>query len=191
MQRSANGKHAFLALWRAEAYAGYQDDAGWHPATANGRVRQPRVAAHWLPLLLAGWAVSSRSDSQYEDADEPPARRFVHLDVESASCSRTGVPRLGRANRRADPSRDGRNRLAIPWCYEEFEILNSSRGRCMAEVNLDRYPPVASDERARTWLRSVELEIKFFRRLHPAKSPAPADNLVSRHSSTDWSASRF
>jgi hypothetical protein len=54
IQRSANGKHTFLALWRAGTYAGYQDDTGWHPATANGRVRQPRVAAQSLPLLLAG-----------------------------------------------------------------------------------------------------------------------------------------
>jgi DNA polymerase III alpha subunit len=28
--------------------------------------------------------VRSRSDGQYDDADEPPARRFVHLDVLSA-----------------------------------------------------------------------------------------------------------
>jgi hypothetical protein len=56
IQRSANGKHTFLALWCEGSYVGYQDDSGWHSATARSRVHEHRVAARSfsLPLPLAG-----------------------------------------------------------------------------------------------------------------------------------------
>src|SRR6185312_6166944 len=55
IQRSANGKHTFLALWRAGTYVGYQDDTGWHSATTRSRVHTPRTPRSLsLPLPLAG-----------------------------------------------------------------------------------------------------------------------------------------
>jgi hypothetical protein len=59
IQRSSNGKHTFLALWREGAYAGYQDDVGWHPATANGRVRQPGDTLLGIALAYYGDAEQS------------------------------------------------------------------------------------------------------------------------------------
>jgi hypothetical protein len=50
IQRSANGRHSFLALWREGTYVGYQDDDGWHSATAARRPRRPQLAARSLPL---------------------------------------------------------------------------------------------------------------------------------------------
>jgi hypothetical protein len=56
MQRSANRRHTFMALWHDGTYAGFQDDTGWHPATRRSRRRQPQpvVRAVPLPLPLAG-----------------------------------------------------------------------------------------------------------------------------------------
>ena len=54
LQRSANGKHTFLALWREGTYVGYQDEAGWHSVTARSRARPRHLSAVTLPLPLAG-----------------------------------------------------------------------------------------------------------------------------------------
>jgi hypothetical protein len=45
-----------MALWHDGTYAGFQDDSGWHPATARSRKHQPHpvVRSLPLPLLLAG-----------------------------------------------------------------------------------------------------------------------------------------
>jgi hypothetical protein len=52
VQRSANGRHTFMAIWHDGAYAGFQDDAGWHPATARSRKHQPHTVVRSLPLPL-------------------------------------------------------------------------------------------------------------------------------------------
>jgi hypothetical protein len=52
VQRFANGRHTFLAFWCDGTYAGFQDDTGWHPATARSRVRQPHAVVRSLPLPL-------------------------------------------------------------------------------------------------------------------------------------------
>jgi hypothetical protein len=53
LQQSANRRHTFLALWRdGDAYVGFQDDAGWHPATARRRKCQPYRVLRTLPMPL-------------------------------------------------------------------------------------------------------------------------------------------
>jgi hypothetical protein len=54
IQRSVNGRHVFMAVWHDGAYAGFQDDTGWHPATAKSHKRSPHPVARPLPLPLAG-----------------------------------------------------------------------------------------------------------------------------------------
>ena len=54
LQRSLNGRRVFLRLWRGLRFVGHQDDAGWHPAAARSRSRQPRPVQRSLPLPLAG-----------------------------------------------------------------------------------------------------------------------------------------
>jgi len=54
LQRSPNGRRVFLRLWRGLRFVGHQDDAGWHPAAARSRSRQPRPVQRSLPLPLAG-----------------------------------------------------------------------------------------------------------------------------------------
>jgi hypothetical protein len=51
IQRSANQRHVFMAIWRDNVYAGYQDDTGWHPSTAGSRTRHSCPVV--LPLQLA------------------------------------------------------------------------------------------------------------------------------------------
>ena len=53
LQHSANRRRTFLAVWRdSDTYVGCQDDAGWHPATARSRKRQPRQDVRTLPMPL-------------------------------------------------------------------------------------------------------------------------------------------
>jgi hypothetical protein len=52
VQRSANQSHVFMALWHDTVYAGYQDEIGWHPATARSRTRHPHPVVRSLPLPL-------------------------------------------------------------------------------------------------------------------------------------------
>ena len=52
VQRSANRRHVFMAIWRDGTYVGCQDDIGWHPATARSRKRAPHPVVRSLPLPL-------------------------------------------------------------------------------------------------------------------------------------------
>jgi hypothetical protein len=52
VQRSANGRHVFMALWHDNVYVGFQDDIGWHPATVLSRTRHPHPVVRSLPLRL-------------------------------------------------------------------------------------------------------------------------------------------
>jgi hypothetical protein len=52
IQRSVNRRHVFMAVWHDGAYAGFQDDTGWHPATARSRKRAPHPVVRSLPLPL-------------------------------------------------------------------------------------------------------------------------------------------
>jgi hypothetical protein len=52
IQRSVNRRHTFMAVWHDGAYAGFQDDTGWHPATARSRKRAPHPVVRSLPLPL-------------------------------------------------------------------------------------------------------------------------------------------
>jgi hypothetical protein len=52
VQRSANRRHTFMALWHDGTYVGFQDDMGWHPPTARSRKRQPHSVVYSLPLPL-------------------------------------------------------------------------------------------------------------------------------------------
>jgi len=52
IQRSANRRHTFMALWHDGVYAGFQDDTGWHPGTGRSRKRQPHPVVRSLPLPL-------------------------------------------------------------------------------------------------------------------------------------------
>jgi hypothetical protein len=52
IQRSANHRHTFMAFWRDGTYMGFQDDTGFHPATARSRKRQPSPLVRSLPLPL-------------------------------------------------------------------------------------------------------------------------------------------
>jgi hypothetical protein len=52
IQRSANQRHIFMAVWHDSTYAGFQDDIGWHPATARSRKRAPNPVVRPLPLPL-------------------------------------------------------------------------------------------------------------------------------------------
>jgi hypothetical protein len=52
VQRSANQRHVFMAMWHDGTYAGFQDDTGWHPATARSRKRHLRPVVRPLPLPL-------------------------------------------------------------------------------------------------------------------------------------------
>jgi hypothetical protein len=54
IQRSVNQRHTFMAVWHDGSYAGFQDDVGWHPATARSRNRAPHAVVRSLPLPLAG-----------------------------------------------------------------------------------------------------------------------------------------
>jgi hypothetical protein len=54
VQHSANRYHTFMAVWHDGTYAGFQDDTGWHPATARSRKHQPQPVIRSLPLPLAG-----------------------------------------------------------------------------------------------------------------------------------------
>jgi hypothetical protein len=53
VQRSASGRHVFIAVWHDNAYAGCQDDVGWHPAAVWSRTRHPHPVVRSLPLPLA------------------------------------------------------------------------------------------------------------------------------------------
>jgi len=53
IQRSANRRHVFMAVWHDGMYAGFRDDTGWHPTTARSRKRAPHPVVRSLPLPLA------------------------------------------------------------------------------------------------------------------------------------------
>jgi hypothetical protein len=52
VQRSANQRHIFLAIWHDDTYVGFQDNIGWHPATARSHARHPHPVVRSLPLPL-------------------------------------------------------------------------------------------------------------------------------------------
>jgi hypothetical protein len=56
IQRSPNLRHVLMANWHDDTYVGFQDDLGWHAATARSRTRQPHTVVRSLPqqLPLAG-----------------------------------------------------------------------------------------------------------------------------------------
>jgi hypothetical protein len=51
IQRSPNLRHVLMALWHDGTY-GFQDDLGWHPATARSRTRHPHPVVRSVPLPL-------------------------------------------------------------------------------------------------------------------------------------------
>jgi hypothetical protein len=39
-----------MAIWHDDTYVGFQDDLGWHPATARSRARQPHMELETLSM---------------------------------------------------------------------------------------------------------------------------------------------
>jgi hypothetical protein len=57
VQRSANGRHVFMALWHDNVYVGFQDDIGWHPPTVRSRTRHPHpVVLRYAKVYMDGAA---------------------------------------------------------------------------------------------------------------------------------------
>ena len=54
LERSANGRHYWMAFYHHGTYMGRQDASGFHQPARQGRGRRPRPAARSLPLPLAG-----------------------------------------------------------------------------------------------------------------------------------------
>ena len=54
LERSANGRHVSLALYKQAVYVGRQDASGFHIPSSPRRARRPRPLVRSLPLPLAG-----------------------------------------------------------------------------------------------------------------------------------------
>ena len=54
LERSANGRHVSLALYKQAVYVGRQDATGFHVPSRPRRAKRPRPLARSLPLPLAG-----------------------------------------------------------------------------------------------------------------------------------------
>ena len=52
VQRSANQRRVFMAVWHDSAYVGFQYDSGWHPATTRSRKHRPQPVVTSVPLPL-------------------------------------------------------------------------------------------------------------------------------------------
>ena len=54
LERSVNGRHVSLALYKQAVYVGRQDATGFHVPSRPRRAKRPRPLARSLPLPLAG-----------------------------------------------------------------------------------------------------------------------------------------
>lgn len=54
LERSANGRHVWMAFYNHATYVGRHDVSGFHQPTRQSRGRRPRPAVRSLPLPLAG-----------------------------------------------------------------------------------------------------------------------------------------
>jgi hypothetical protein len=52
IQCSPNLRHVLMAIWHDGTYLGFQDDIGWHSATARRRTGHPHPVVRSLPMPL-------------------------------------------------------------------------------------------------------------------------------------------